>query len=251
MPPLPSVLPMMATTRSASMTPSSMSLASSDASLTLCSGTLRTSIGAGIAFLLDGGENGAGVVTGDGVGDVLERGDDGARAASLDETERGLDLGAHAAERELPCRGVLPQLRGGDAAQRTGRRCPEVDHHVRDVGGDHQGDGVDLRGQDGGGQVLVDDCLDATQRVPVLLVVDDGDAATAGADDDETGCGERVDGGGVQDGQRLGRGDDAAPATLAPVLPDLAERDEPFRLLAREEPADGLRGLLEGRVVGG
>src|SRR3954463_10249131 len=42
----------------------------------------------------------------------------------------------------------------------------------------------------------------------------------------------------------------ASPATLTPVLPDLAERDEPFRLLAREEPADGLRGLLEVRVVG-
>src|SRR3954451_528780 len=51
MPPLPSVLPMTAMTRSASMTPSSMSLASSDASLTLCSGTLRTSIGAGTGSL--------------------------------------------------------------------------------------------------------------------------------------------------------------------------------------------------------
>src|SRR4051812_47860609 len=228
MPPLPSVLPMMATTRSASMTPSSMSLASSDASLTLCSGTLRTSIGAGIAFLLDGGENGAGVVTGDGVGDVLERGDDGARAASLDETERGLDLGAHAAARELPCRGVLPQLRGGDAAQRTGRRRPEVDHHVRDVSGDHEGVGVDLRSQDGGGQVLVDDCLDAAQRVPVLLVVDDGDAATAGADDDETGCGERVDGGGAQDGHGPGRGEEAAPTPPPPAPPDLPGGAEPF-----------------------
>src|SRR3954453_9901103 len=130
MPPLPSVLPMMATTRSASMTPSSMSLASSTRRSRCAAGPCGPrSVRASLSFL-DGGENGAGVVTGDGVGDVLERGDDGARAASLDETERGLDLGAHAAARELPCRGVLPQLRGGDAAQRTGRRRPEVDHHV-------------------------------------------------------------------------------------------------------------------------
>src|SRR5829696_3821342 len=42
---------MTAMTRSASITPSSMSLASSEASLTLCRGTLRTSIGAGTGFL--------------------------------------------------------------------------------------------------------------------------------------------------------------------------------------------------------
>src|SRR5215213_7271355 len=109
MPPLPSVLPMTAMTRSASMTPSSMSLASSEASLTLCSGTLRTSIGAGTGIPLDSwiwrfsrdggsaGQDGAGVVTGDGVGDVLEGRDDGAGAATLDETQCGLDLRAHAA----------------------------------------------------------------------------------------------------------------------------------------------------------
>src|SRR3712207_7046425 len=47
---------MTATTRSASMTPSSMSFASSEASLTLCSGTLRTSIGAGTGSLFLGRE---------------------------------------------------------------------------------------------------------------------------------------------------------------------------------------------------
>src|SRR3954467_106874 len=99
MPPLPSVLPMTAMTRSASMTPSSMSLASSEASLTLCSGTLRTSIGAGTAVPLfgmapsrycpdrarggeegpfSGGKDGAGVVAGHRIGDVFQGGDDGA-----------------------------------------------------------------------------------------------------------------------------------------------------------------------------
>src|SRR3954447_11954823 len=101
MPPLPSVLPMMATTRSASSTPSSMSFASSDASLTLCSGTLRTSIGAGTGCPFSGGEDGAGAVTGDGVGDVFQGGDDGAAPPGRDEAEDGVHLRAHAAAGEL------------------------------------------------------------------------------------------------------------------------------------------------------
>src|SRR3954462_15786256 len=101
MPPLPSVLPMTAITRSASMTPSSMSFASSEASLTLCRGTLRTSIGAGTELSLSGGDDRAGVVAGDGVGDVLERGDDGAAAAVVEEAQHGVHLRAHAAPGEL------------------------------------------------------------------------------------------------------------------------------------------------------
>src|SRR5687768_13119981 len=118
---------MTATTRSASMTPSSMSLASSEASLTLCSGTLRTSIGAGIASSsLAGGQDGADVVALDGVGDVLEGRDDGARPALLDEAQRCLDLRAHRAAGELAVGGVRAHLRGGHPAQRLSRRRPEV-----------------------------------------------------------------------------------------------------------------------------
>ena len=160
----------------------------------------------------------------------------------VDEAQRGLHLGAHAAARELAGGGVLAQLGDGDAAQGPGGRRAEVHHDVGDVGGDDQGVGVELAGEDRGGEVLVDDGLDAAQRGAVLAVVGDRDAAAAGADDDEAGPGQRVDRGGVDDGLRLGRGDHAAPALLAAVLPDLAERDEPLRLLARQEPADRLGG---------
>src|SRR3712207_6697057 len=99
---------MTATTRSASITPSSMSLASSEASLTLCSGTLRTSMGAGTAGPLGSGEqDGADVVACDGVGDVLERGDDGAGAALLEESGGRRDLRPHAAAGELAGGGEL------------------------------------------------------------------------------------------------------------------------------------------------
>src|SRR3954468_4693982 len=174
MPPLPSVLPITAITRSASRTPSSMSLASSEASLTLCSGTLRTSIGAGIGFL-SAGENGAGVVSGDGVGDVLEGRDDGAAAPVVEEPQRGLDLGTHAAAGELAGQGELAQLGGGDPAQRALPRGAEGDDDVGEVGGNNEGVRAELVRQDRGGQVLVDDPLDAAQRMPVLRVVDDRD----------------------------------------------------------------------------
>src|SRR3954467_12409580 len=185
MPPLPSVLPMTAITRSASMTPSSMSLASSEASLTLCRGTLRTSIGAGTGLpLLGGGEDGAGVVTCDGVGDVFQGRDDGAASAGLDETQDGVDLGAHAAAGELTRGSILAQLGDAHPAQRPGGRRPEVDHHVRDVGGDDERVGADLAGEDRGGEVLVDDGLDAAEAGAVPAVVGHRDAAATGADDD-------------------------------------------------------------------
>jgi hypothetical protein len=59
-----------------------------------------------------------------------------------------------------------------------------------------------------------------------------------------------VDRRGVHDRSRLGRGDDAPPALLTAVLPDLAEGDEPFRLLSGEEAADRLGGLAEPGIVG-
>src|SRR5215213_7080701 len=142
---------MTAMTRSASMTPSSMSFASSEASLTLCSGTLRTSIGAGTDSLFlrrdgtgtallqgpaaslraVGGKrvllhDGADVVAFDGVGDVLERGDDGALPALLHEPEGGLDLGAHRAPGELAVGGVRAHLGDGHAAERSRRGRAEV-----------------------------------------------------------------------------------------------------------------------------
>src|SRR3954466_11915820 len=252
---------MTAMTRSASMTPSSMSLASSEASLTLCNGTLRTSIGAGTGVPLygvalwggplpgtapslrgvgggdpfSGGEHGAGVVTADGVGDVFERRDDGAGAAPVQEAQRGLDLGAHAAAGELALSGVLAHLLDGHPAQGSDGRHAEVHHHVRDVGRDDQRVRVEFEGQDRGGEVLVDDGLDPAQSYACAAVIGHRDATAPGADDDETGRGQCVDRGGGDHGPGLGGGDPPPPATLAAVLPGLTEGGEPFRFLAREK----------------
>ena len=55
---------------------------------------------------------------------------------------------------------------------------------------------------------------------------------------------------GVKHLHRLGRGDDAAPTLLAPVLPPLTVGDEGLGLLARKEPADRFRGAGEAGVLG-
>src|SRR3712207_7532262 len=49
-------------------------------------------------------------------------------AASLDETEGGLDLGAHAAAGELAGRRVLAELGRGHPGQGSRGGLPEVDH---------------------------------------------------------------------------------------------------------------------------
>ena len=116
-----------------------------------------------------------------------------------------------------------------------------------DVGGDHQHVGADLRGEQRGREVLVDDGLDAVQRA--VGVADDRDAAAAGADDHVAAVGERPDGGRVEHLERLGRRDDAAPAPVAAVLPGLAVLDEGARLVLREVAADRLGGRREARVV--
>src|SRR3954447_15378060 len=90
---------MIAITREASMTPSSMSFASSLASATEWIGTLRTSMALGMAVPSVGGrsvryDDGA-ARTGDGAGDGAEVGDDGAVATLLDEPAGRVDLRPH------------------------------------------------------------------------------------------------------------------------------------------------------------
>src|ERR1700754_3954036 len=100
---------MIAITRSACMTPSSMSFASSLASATEWIGTLRTSMASGICVpLLVGYDDGSRVAR-DGVGDVGEVRDDGPGAAALDEPAGRVDLRTHGAAGEVPLRRVGPQ----------------------------------------------------------------------------------------------------------------------------------------------
>src|ERR1700754_667861 len=120
-------------TRSASMTPASISSASPEASLTCVIGTLRTSIGSGMPGHLSCdvcwqyGRPGPGRAGADGVGDAVERGDDVAVAALLDEPAGRLDLRAHAPGREVPLGGVPAQGGDVDGAEPAGPRGAEAE----------------------------------------------------------------------------------------------------------------------------
>ncbi len=72
-----------------------------------------------------------------------------------------------------------------------GLRRAEPDLDPVDVGQDHQGVGVELPGQQGGREVLVDDRLGAAEQAVVRP--DDRDPAAAGADHDGAGAQQRPD----------------------------------------------------------
>src|SRR5688572_20825756 len=93
---------MIATTRSACRTPSSISRASSLASETEWIGTLRTSMaeGMGCLSLLVGYDDGAGVA-GDGVEDVVQGGDHRVAATALDKAAGSVHLRPHGAAGEV------------------------------------------------------------------------------------------------------------------------------------------------------
>ena len=77
---------------------------------------------------------------------------------------------------------------------------------------------------------------------------DDRDAAAAVGDHDEAGVDQRAARPGASTiSQRLGRGDDAAPALLAAVLPGLAVLDEHRGLVGRQVAADRLGRAGEAR----
>src|SRR3954447_20969994 len=112
---------MIAITRSARITPSSISRASPEASATEWIGTLRTSMASGIGGFLSVGsgryDDGAGVAVECGQ-DVVEVGDHRSGAALLDEPAGGVDLRAPGAAGEVALRGKAAQPGGVHAAQR-------------------------------------------------------------------------------------------------------------------------------------
>ena len=87
----------------------------------------------------------------------------------------------------------------------------------------------------------------STPRSEPSRLAHDRDPAAAVGDDDEAVGDQRLHGGRVEDLQRLGRGDHAAPALLAAVLPGLAVLDQQERLVGRQEAADRLGRLLRSR----
>src|SRR5690348_1354185 len=135
---------MIANTRSAAMTPSSISFVSSEASATEWIGTLRTSMALGMDVPLgsigydDGADRLAVGESGHGTSDAGQVRDDAGASGLLDEAADGVHLRPHRAAGEVARGGVLPHLVEGDATDVLGLRGPVAQDGVRDVGGDDQ-----------------------------------------------------------------------------------------------------------------
>src|SRR5262245_25923999 len=140
---------MIAITRSACSTPSSISWASSLASATEWIGTLRTSIASGMRPLSPtslGYDDGASVAVHRGA-QVREVGDDRTRAAVLDEATGRVHLRPHRPAGEVALGGVRPQLLDGHGVDVGGLGRAVVQHRVRYVGRDDEHVGLDGPGQ--------------------------------------------------------------------------------------------------------
>ena len=117
---------------------------------------------------------------------------------------------------------------------------------MADIGGHEQYVGVQRLGEDGAGQVLVDDGFDALQLA--TFVADDGDAAPAGAHDDGATLEQESDQPGLHDPLRPRRADDAAPPGPVRLDHPASLGSQPRRIIAGVHLAHELGGIGEGRV---
>ena len=153
---------------------------------------------------------------------LLQQSDEGGAAGlGLGELHGRLYLGQHGALGELVLLHILAGFGGGQIVQPLLVGLVEVDSHLLHGGEDDEHIGVQLLGQQLGGEVLVDDGGRALQVV--MLGTVDGDAAAAAADDDVAAVAEGADGAQLHNLLGLGGGHIAAPAA-APRLPGTGSR---------------------------
>ena len=180
----------------------------------------------------------------------VERGDDAARAAAGDEAAwRPRPSGPSSRDANWPVGGVRLHLGEGHPAELAlPRAVPQSSDGVVDVGGDDEHVGAEGAGEQGGGEVLVDDGLDAAQ--PAVGLAHDGDAAAAGRDDDVAGA-RAARAAGPASSTSSGSGE--ATTRRQPFSPRsshvCAVVDQRLRLLAGEVAADRLGRVGEAGVV--
>ncbi len=109
------------------------------------------------------------------VGGLFEAADHGWFAGGFDEATGGVDLGSHGSGREQ----LAAQRLGCGTSDGAGGSGAEAGFDVVYVGEDQQGVGVEIPGEKGGGEVLVDDRLHAAEDS--VRAAGDWDASTAGS----------------------------------------------------------------------
>src|SRR5213593_2291278 len=185
--------------------------------------------------------------SGDGLGDAIQRGDHRGDASALDELDGGLDLGPHAAGRELAGGEEPVSLAHGEPVEEAPPGRAPADGDAVHPGQEHDPFGRKLASQHPGGQVLLDDCLHALHPGRQFQ---DRDAAATDGDRHRARIDERADERRLHDADGPRRRHHAAPAA-ATVLDDVtsivARVALGFGLLV--EGADRLGRQTEGRIV--
>ena len=142
---------------------------------------------------------------------------------------------------------VLFRLLHGHFAEALLVGLAPVDAHAVNGGQDDQSVGLDQLSQLGGGKVLVDD---SGRAVELAVSAHDGNAAAADGNDHTAVLDEGVDGVLLNNVDGLGRRNDLTVAAACVLNHGIALfRCDLFRSFLVVESADGLGGVLEGRVV--
>ena len=148
---------------------------------------------------------------------------------------------------KLPLGDILPGHGGGQVVQTLLVGLAEVDGHLLHGGEDDEHIGVQQFRQLGGGEILVDD---GGRSYQTAVAAHHGDTAAAYGDDHGAAVHQRPDGILLDDIHGLGGGDHLTPATTGVLHHGAATlgHDAVGGHLVIEG-ADGLGGVLEGRVV--
>ncbi len=178
----------------------------------------------------------------------IDVGDD-AGAAFFGEGDGGLDFGKHGAGLEVATFFEMCEFVGGNFADGDLVFGAVIDVNVLYGGDGNENVGFCELGEFLGGKILVNDGIDAFKTFQNFGAVD-GDATTAGGDDDDATFDERGDGALLDYIDRPRRRYDATPAA-AGVFFDCPAFGfcEHFGGFCIVKFADGFFGALEGRVV--
>jgi hypothetical protein len=155
------------------------------------------------------GRNASAGATANRIFDGIQGRDDGDMSALTDELQGRFDFGLHRAGGEMAVTQISLRFRDGNGMQILLLRRLEVDGGTGDIGGDDETIGADFFGEDGAGQILVDNGIHAIERTPLT---GDRNTSAAAANHNKTHIDQFADLPFFHDGDRARRCDHTAVA---------------------------------------